>query len=338
MNIVIQQMIINFNDFHWLRNFASTSLVYVYALVLTIYVLTLIFFCKVSLTSSLVTKETEMSATALIVISVVTVTSLYALFNFFDWESLKNVSKETAAICITVTLLLVTLCFKWGGNSKKTIITNNLENQIGYLIPPGRSRKQVIRMLRQVKIAGEIPPLYPNSWYEVMRSDELPIGGVKAVYLIEKHLVVFRNEKGTVCVMDAYCPHLGANLGIGGIVKGNCIKCPFHGWEFDGETGKCTTIPYTDNAVPSYAKTNVWHSIERNGFICVWFDAEGREPAYFPEDIAQIVTKKWTYRGCCVHYINAHIQVLNCQCTEYSAGNLLYQDILSKDTSVYNQD
>ena len=31
---------------------------------------------------------------------------------------------------------------------------------------------------------------------------------------------------------------------MGGHVRGNCIECPFHGWQFDGETGKCTKIPY----------------------------------------------------------------------------------------------
>ena len=48
------------------------------------------------------------------------------------------------------------------------------------------------------------------------------------------------------CIVDAYCPHLGANLGVGGRVHGNCIECPFHGWQFDGETGQCTSIPYAD--------------------------------------------------------------------------------------------
>ena len=49
-----------------------------------------------------------------------------------------------------------------------------------------------------------------------------------------------------VSIVDAYCPHLGANLGVGGHVRGNCIECPFHGWRFDGETGQCVSIPYTD--------------------------------------------------------------------------------------------
>ena len=49
-----------------------------------------------------------------------------------------------------------------------------------------------------------------------------------------------------VSIVDAYCPHLGANLGVGGRVQGNCIECPFHGWQFDGETGQCVNIPYAE--------------------------------------------------------------------------------------------
>ena len=60
------------------------------------------------------------------------------------------------------------------------------------------------------------------------------------------NLAVFRGEDGQAYVLDAYCPHMGANLAVGGVVKGNCIQCPFHGWQFRGEDGKCTTIPYLD--------------------------------------------------------------------------------------------
>lgn len=251
---------------------------------------------------------------------IIVIVSSYILFARYkyDWNSAMEamhfvsnwLSLETLVVCSLVSLLLVSMyhVFRKVTRSSRKIILNNHEDQVGYLVPPGRSRKDAITLLRQLKRAGEIPPLYPNSWYEVMRSEDLPIGGVKAISMLEKHFVVFRNEKGKVCIMNAYCPHLGANLGVGGIVKGDCIKCPFHGWQFDGETGQCVNIPYTDK-VPAFAKTKVWHSIERNGIICVWFDAEGREPPYLPEDLPQIVTKKWTYRGCCVHYVNAHIQV-----------------------------
>jgi len=47
--------------------------------------------------------------------------------------------------------------------------------------------------------------------------------------------------------MDAYCPHLGANLGVGGLVRGDCIECPFHLWKFRGIDGECVNIPYSKN-------------------------------------------------------------------------------------------
>ena len=43
-----------------------------------------------------------------------------------------------------------------------------------------------------------------------------------------------------VYALEAYCLHLGANMGVGGQVKNsNCIMCPFHGWLYNGSTGQC---------------------------------------------------------------------------------------------------
>ena len=57
-------------------------------------------------------------------------------------------------------------------------------------------------------------------------------------------MAVFRSQSGEVHVVDAYCPHLGANMAAGGIVKGDCLECPFHGWLFNGDDGSCAHIPY----------------------------------------------------------------------------------------------
>lgn len=64
--------------------------------------------------------------------------------------------------------------------------------------------------------------------------------------IIGQKLAVFRDSKGKVYVLDAYCPHLGANLGVGARVVGDCIECPFHGWKYRGQDGKCTEIPYSE--------------------------------------------------------------------------------------------
>ena len=62
------------------------------------------------------------------------------------------------------------------------------------------------------------------------------------------NLAVFRDENGEAHVLDAYCPHLGANIGIGGRVIGDCLQCPFHGWRFRGPDGRVTKIPYADKS------------------------------------------------------------------------------------------
>lgn len=63
-----------------------------------------------------------------------------------------------------------------------------------------------------------------------------------------ENFVIFRSAvTKQVYVLDAYCPHMGANLGIGGVVNGECIKCPFHHWNFDGKDGSLVDIPYSDD-------------------------------------------------------------------------------------------
>ena len=49
-------------------------------------------------------------------------------------------------------------------------------------------------------------------------------------------------------MLDAYCPHMGANIAVGGHVIGDCLECPFHGWQFRGSDGKVTKIPYADKS------------------------------------------------------------------------------------------
>ena len=55
---------------------------------------------------------------------------------------------------------------------------------------------------------------------------------------------MFRTESGQVHVLDAYCQHLGANMGVGGTVEGENIVCPWHGWRWRGD-GTNALIPYS---------------------------------------------------------------------------------------------
>ena len=84
---------------------------------------------------------------------------------------------------------------------------------------------------------------YPIGWFQVAYSDDVKPGDVLPLKYFGRDLVLFRGEDGKAAVMDAFCPHLGAHLGHGGKVNGNCIRCPFHAWEFDTE-GECVSVPY----------------------------------------------------------------------------------------------
>jgi nitrite reductase/ring-hydroxylating ferredoxin subunit len=45
------------------------------------------------------------------------------------------------------------------------------------------------------------------------------------------------NLGGEIHVMDNICPHWGGPLGRGKIENGK-LRCPWHGWEFDPQTGE----------------------------------------------------------------------------------------------------
>ena len=180
---------------------------------------------------------------------------------------------------------------------------------IGYDYQKGVSRKDLMNEVRRRRKVGNLPPVFPNGWFFLMRSDNLPIKGTRSMNVMGQHFAIFRDEEGTVHVIDAYCAHLGANLAVGGKVTGKCIECPFHGWTYSGETGQCTKIPYSSGKIPSTAKVKVWPSLENNGCILVWYDAEERDPSWFPEEFEQIKSGRWVYRGCSSHVVNAHAQV-----------------------------
>jgi phenylpropionate dioxygenase-like ring-hydroxylating dioxygenase large terminal subunit len=135
-------------------------------------------------------------------------------------------------------------------------------------------------------------PRNPNGWFQLAYSDEIPAGAVQRLQYFGQELVAFRGEDGRVHVLDAYCPHLGANLAIGGKVEGDTIRCPFHGWRFDGE-GQCVEIPYAKR-IPPKARAGAWPAIERNGMVLVWHHAEKQPPQWDVPEIPEVGHPDWT--------------------------------------------
>lgn len=142
------------------------------------------------------------------------------------------------------------------------------------------SRRTVVR--RQGTPSGKRYPFpIPNGWFVVAESRALAPGDVECLHAFGKDLVLYRSETGEARLIDAYCPHLGAHIGVGGKVEGDAIRCPFHGWRFDGESGRCSDIPYTDDdRIPARARARSYPTVERNQMIWAWHHLEA-EPPFF---------------------------------------------------------
>jgi nitrite reductase/ring-hydroxylating ferredoxin subunit len=109
-----------------------------------------------------------------------------------------------------------------------------------------------------------------KGWYIACPSREVPQGKVKSLEVCGQRIVVFRGEDGKVRALDAYCPHLGTDLGIGR-VDGNLIRCFFHHWAFDG-TGNCQDIP-CQSEIPEKAHLQSYATEEKYSFIWIYPDA-----------------------------------------------------------------
>ncbi|MDG2049864.1 MAG: Rieske 2Fe-2S domain-containing protein [Myxococcota bacterium] len=142
-------------------------------------------------------------------------------------------------------------------------------------------------------VEDESAPGIPNGWYAVAWSHELGPAEVKRVHYFAEELVLFRTRTGRARVLSAYCPHLGAHLAEGGRVSGETIRCPFHAWQYDGETGACVAIPYCDR-IPPKARVQKWEAVERNGMIFVWHHDRQAAPDWEVPEISQFSDPAWS--------------------------------------------
>lgn len=169
-------------------------------------------------------------------------------------------------------------------------------------LPMPRDPELVMDASRRLKVTRQtgrrFPFPVPNGWFIVAQASDLAAGETRALYLFAKDLVLYRTASGEPCLVDAHCPHLGAHLGVGGKVEGECLRCPFHGWSF-GTDGQCVDIPYSDSPhIPSKAHARSYPTIERNKMIWAWHHAEGAEPFYDVPEVEEFSDPEWTDIDC----------------------------------------
>ena len=120
---------------------------------------------------------------------------------------------------------------------------------------------------------------FPTGWYAQCFSRELGAGGVLGRRFMGREVVLFRRASGQVGMLDAHCPHMGAHLAFGGRVEGEHLRCPMHGFRFDGD-GRCVATGYGTKPPPK-CQTQGHHVLERNGIVLAYYGA-GTAPAWEP--------------------------------------------------------
>lgn len=156
-------------------------------------------------------------------------------------------------------------------------------------------------------MAGRYPfPASPNGWFGVAASTDLGVGDVRPLSYLGRDLVLFRGDDGTARVFDAYCPHLGAHLGVGGRVCGDGLACPFHGWRF-GADGGLVGVPGLER--PPRAAARAWEVCERNGRVFVWHHVEGAPPN-FDVIVYRRDEDRWTPWRATSYQVRVHVQDL----------------------------
>ncbi|MEV4414056.1 aromatic ring-hydroxylating dioxygenase subunit alpha [Catellatospora sp. NPDC049609] len=108
-----------------------------------------------------------------------------------------------------------------------------------------------------------------NFWYAVEFADRVTTKPAR-VTVLGQHLALYRTPKGRPVALSDLCVHRGAALS-GGWTKGDCIVCPYHGWEYEPD-GQCTKIPANlpGRGIPKKARVDSYPVQEKYGFVWVF--------------------------------------------------------------------
>ncbi|MBV8170187.1 MAG: Rieske 2Fe-2S domain-containing protein, partial [Alphaproteobacteria bacterium] len=120
---------------------------------------------------------------------------------------------------------------------------------------------------------GELPVMgLRNYWYPALAAWRLR-RRPRAITLLGEDIVLYR-DGGRVFALQDRCAHRGAKLS-----KGTCqfrgsgaISCPYHGWTYDGTTGRCVAklMEGPDARLPAGAAVKPYAAREHAGIVWVF--------------------------------------------------------------------
>src|SRR5437899_5067325 len=119
--------------------------------------------------------------------------------------------------------------------------------------------------------------LLRSFWQPVALASAVAAGKAISIHILNEELTLYRGESGEPHLVGKRCAHRGTELRAGW-VEGDCIRCFYHGWKYDG-TGQCVEQPAENESFASKVKIRSYPTQEYLGLIFAYL-REGMAPSF----------------------------------------------------------
>lgn len=118
-------------------------------------------------------------------------------------------------------------------------------------------------------------------WWAVARSEEITNVKPLGIDIGDQPIVLWRDAAGAARALEDRCPHRRAPLSLGCVLPNGMIQCGYHGWTYEGGTGRLKDIPNLkrDAKFPPHYRAEPFAVAESGGFVRVCLDARAPAPA-----------------------------------------------------------
>src|SRR5712691_9589474 len=134
------------------------------------------------------------------------------------------------------------------------------------------------------RVEGDAPmgQIMRRHWIAACLAEEVaePDGKPVKVRLLGEDLVVFRDSKGRLGVLDEYCSHRRASLVLARNEKCG-LRCLYHGWKFDvdGNVVQMASEP-EHSSIPGRVKHKAYPTREAGGFVWTYMGPPDEMPEF----------------------------------------------------------
>ena len=114
-------------------------------------------------------------------------------------------------------------------------------------------------------------------WQPICCAYELKLGQALPIKILGEEFTVYRGASGAPYLVGPRCAHRGTQLSIG-TVEGECIRCFYHGWKYDG-AGQCVEQPAEEQLLADKVRVPSYPVQEYIGLIFAYL-GEGAPPPF----------------------------------------------------------